>query len=73
MSWLFSEVILRRKHRFKRNLGSPVKNCSKVSLIYLSESVRRGSISFDCDRMRGHPNFEGGWQAQFSSSEYRFS
>ena len=42
-------VILRRKCHFKRNLGSPVKNCPKVSLIYLSESVRGGSISFDCD------------------------
>ena len=28
----------------KRNLGSPVKNCPKVSLIYLSESERRGLI-----------------------------
>ena len=34
-----------------RNLGSPVKNCPKVSLIYLSESVRRGFILIDCDSM----------------------
>ena len=49
MSWFFSQVILRRKHFFKRNLGSPVKNCPKISLIYLSESVRRRAISFGCD------------------------
>ena len=34
---------------FKRNLGSPVKNCSRVSLICLSESVRRGPILSGCD------------------------
>ena len=49
LSWLFSEVILRRKHHFKRDLGSPVKNCPEVSLIYLSESVRRGLILTGCD------------------------
>ena len=32
----------------KRNLGSPVKNYPKVSLIYLSESVI-GLILIDCD------------------------
>ena len=34
---------------FKRNLGSPVKNCSRVSLICLSESVRRVPILSGCD------------------------
>ena len=33
----------------KRNPESPVKNCPKVSLIYLSQSVRRGLILIDCD------------------------
>ena len=46
-------VILRgyspKKTLFKRNLGSQVKNCPKVSLIYLSESVRRGLILIGCD------------------------
>ena len=51
MSWLFSEVILGRKHYFKRNLGSPVKSCPKVSLIFLSESVRRGLILIGWDIM----------------------
>ena len=37
-------AILRRKHYFKRNLGSPVKSCPNVSFIYLSESVKRGLI-----------------------------
>ena len=49
MSCLFSKVILQRKHLFKRNLGSPVKNCPRVSLICLSESVRRGPILIGCD------------------------
>ena len=49
MSWLFSEVILRNKCHFKRNLGSPVKNCPKVSLICLSESGGRGSFLIGCD------------------------
>ena len=52
MSWLFSEAILQRKHYFKRNLGSPVKSCPKVSLIYLSESVRRRSIFIGCDKYK---------------------
>ena len=33
----------------RRNLGSPVKNCPKVYLTYLSEPVRRGLILIDCD------------------------
>ena len=33
MSWLFAEVILGGKRYFKRNLGSPVKSCPRVSLI----------------------------------------
>ena len=49
MSWLISEVILRRKRHFKRNLGSPVKNCPRVSLICPSESVTRGPILIGCD------------------------
>ena len=44
-------VILRRKHHFKRNVGSQVKNCPKVSLIYLSESVRKGLILIGCDKL----------------------
>ena len=47
-------VILRgfsqEKHNFKRNLGSPVKSCSRVSLICLGESVRRGPILIGCDK-----------------------
>ena len=46
MSWL-----LRRKHHFKRNLGSPVKNYSRVSLICFTESVKRGLILSGCDAM----------------------
>ena len=42
-------VILQRKRRFKRNLGSPVKNCPRAFLICLSESVRRGLILPACD------------------------
>ena len=46
-------VILRgyslKKHNVKRNLGSPVKSCSRVSLICLSESVRRGPVLIGCD------------------------
>ena len=42
-------VILRRKRHFKRNMGSPVKSCPGVSLICLSESVRRGPILSGCD------------------------
>ena len=34
------------------NLGSPVKNCLRVSLICLSESVRRGPILSGCDMMK---------------------
>ena len=37
-SWLFSKVIFREKRYFKRILGSPVKNCPRISLICLSES-----------------------------------
>ena len=44
-----AEVILRRKHNFKRNLGKPVKNCLKVYLINLSESIRRGLILMSCN------------------------
>ena len=42
-------VVLRGKHHYKRNLGSPIKNCLSVSLICLSESVRRGLIPSGCD------------------------
>ena len=48
MSYLFVEIIF-WKHDFRRNLRSPVKNCLKVSLIYLSESISRGLILIDCD------------------------
>ena len=48
-SWLFSEVILGRKRHFERNLGSPVKNCPRISLICLSESIRREPILIGCD------------------------
>ena len=47
MSWLFYEDILRKRH-FKRNRGSQVKNCQRVSLICLGESVR-GLIPSGCD------------------------
>ena len=47
-SWLFSEVILQKRRHIKRNLGSSVKNCPKVSVIYLSESVRRGWMLIAC-------------------------
>ena len=43
-------VILRgyslKKTSFQEESGSQVKNCPMSSLIYLSESVRRGSISY---------------------------
>ena len=45
-------VSLRKKHHFKRNLGSSVRNWPKISLIYLSESVRRGLILIGCDRYK---------------------
>ena len=44
-------LILRKQHHFKRNLGSSVKNCPKVSLICLWKSVRRGPILIGCDNI----------------------
>ena len=38
-----------KKLHLKRNLGSPVKNCPRVSKICLSESVRRGLILSGCE------------------------
>ena len=43
------EVILQRKHHFKRNLGYPVDNCPRVSLICPSGSARRGLILIGYD------------------------
>ena len=41
-------LILRGKRHFKRDLGSPVKNCPRISLIDFSESVRRLPILSGC-------------------------
>ena len=40
-----------QKRHYKRNLESPVKNCISVSLICLSESVKRGLILSGCDSL----------------------
>ena len=52
------------KSHSKRNLGSPVKNCPRVSLFCLGESVRRGPFLIGYDKLKFYTKYkapQGNW------------
>ena len=65
-------VILRKKCHYEWNLGSPVKNFLSVSLIYLSESVRRGPILFGCERQKIYMNLHTLYLHYLSKELFKF-